>query len=426
MVDSMLIEFRVGNHKSFRAEKSLSLVASSDDTLPENSTSCGKLNVLKAVGIYGPNASGKSNLIDALATMQQIILNPEMPGEKLPVTPFKLDEKYTRKPSLFEVIFSHKKIRYQYGFTATSERIHEEWLYAYPEGRKRDTAQTWFERKYNKKTKKTEWSKPSSFLKGQIENLKSQTTDNVLFLSRGAQLNNKQLSVIYEWFSIKLNTIQDRHFHRMLTISILKDEKLKKECGGIVKMIKQADFGLYGINIAEKEVGIKDFKFPPDMPKEVQDNILENMATEIEFIHKTKANKSIVFSPSEESAGTTRFFELAGPWLCAVDLGLILVVDELDASLHPHLVAELIKFIQNPKINTNGAQLIFSTHDTTLLNPELFRRDQIWFTEKDEHGQTNLYPMLDYKPRKDEAMQKGYLAGRYGATPMLEAFKLNG
>ena len=163
------------------------------------------------------------------------------------------------------------------------------------------------------------------------------------------------------------------------------------------------------------------------MPEEFQELAMENMKAKIEFIHRaTAANKDVVFSQSEESKGTMRFFELAGPWVLAVARGAILLVDELDASLHPHLVHELIKFIQDPKINTKGAQLIFTTHDTTLLNPELFRRDQIWFTEKDEFGGTNLYPMLDYKPRKDEAMQKGYLAGRYGATPMIEAFKLNG
>ena len=151
----MLVEFKVGNYRSFREEQTLSLVASHDTKLPSNYIDQDKLRLLKEVGIYGPNASGKSNLIRALGTMQQIITKQVGHREKLPVTPFKLDDKYNNKPSSFEVTFYHKDVRYQYGFTATSERIYDEWLYAYPKNRKRDIAQTWFERKFEKRKRKT-------------------------------------------------------------------------------------------------------------------------------------------------------------------------------------------------------------------------------------------------------------------------------
>ena len=191
--------------------------------------------------------------------------------------------------------------------------------------------------------------------------------------------------------------------------------------------MRRADFGIHGINIRKEEIDLEEVELPQDMPEEIRNKILKNLATRIEFIHRAEpTGKDIHFSPLEESDGTRRFFELAGPWLLAILEGMTLLVDELEASLHPHLVRELIEFIQNKEISESGAQLVFATHDTTLLDPELFRRDQIWFTEKDEHSSTRLSPLSDYKPRKGEAMQKGYLAGRYGAIPIIEAFELNG
>ena len=171
----MLVEFRVKNFRSFRDEQVLSLVASRDTQLRKNCVEQGKLHLLKAVGIYGPNASGKSNFIKALGVMKAIVLDSAdyQPGRKLPVQPFLFDGKSQKKPSTFEVTFYHEKVRYQYGFSATSERIHGEWLYTYPKGR----AQTWYERTLNKE----DW-KFGSFLKGEREKLKDKTRDNVLFL----------------------------------------------------------------------------------------------------------------------------------------------------------------------------------------------------------------------------------------------------
>jgi len=378
----MLVEFRVGNYRSFREEQTLSLVASKDTELDDNCVDQGKLRLLKAVG---------------------------------------------------EVTFYHGEVRYQYGFTATSERVCDEWLCAYPEG----YAQTWFERKFNKKTGKTNWDWKSKKLKGERENLKDKTRDNVLFLSVGAIWNNKQLTTVYEWFSEILLFILPSERSPVITIDMLmsseKDEERKEiSYAYINSMMRRADFGIHGINIKKGKYApeeIEKFQFPLDIPEEVRDKILRDIKgkIEVEFVHQTEhTSKDVHFSDIEESDGTRRFFELSGPWLLAIIKGITLLVDELETSLHPYLVRELIKFIQNPKLKRKGAQLIFATHDVTLLGPELFRRDQIWFTEKDEYGSTNLYPLSDYKPRKGEAMQKGYLAGRYGAIPIIEAFELNG
>ena len=430
----MLVEFKVANYRSFREEQTLSLVASKDTELGDNCVDQGKLRLLKAVGIYGPNASGKSNLIKALSTMRDIIEKPGKPGERLPVAPFKLHDKYINEPSSFEVTFIYEESRYQYGFTATTERIHDEWLYAYPQGRSRDIAQTWFERKFDKKAGRTDWNF-GSYLKGEREKLKDRTINNVLFLSAGAQWNNKQLTSVHEWFSDKLLIILPSERPTVTTLDMVidaqEDEKLKERLyaylGGIMR---SADFGIHGINVKKLEIDPEKVGFPPfaDMiRKSGLRKRKSGVSFEVKLIHRAEpGGKEVCFASQEESNGTRRFFELVGPWLSAVTEGRALLVDELEASLHPHLVRELLKLFQNPEFSSKGAQLIFTTHDTTLLDPELFRRDQIWFTEKDEHGGTRLYSMLDYKPRKGEAMQKGYLSGRYGAIPIIEAFDLHG
>jgi AAA15 family ATPase/GTPase len=428
----MLVEFRVGNFRSFRDEQTLSLVASKDKELSNNCVKKGKLRLLKTTGIYGPNASGKSNLIKAINTMQDIIRKPAKPREKLPVTPFKFDEKYNKNPSSFEVSFYKGDNRYQYGFTATSERIHDEWLLAYPKGRLKDTAQNWYERKFNKKTGETDW-KFSAYLKGEKKKLKDRAINNVLLLSTGAQWNNKQLSNVYEWFVDKLRIISYSYELNPITAKMLltlgKHPKKEKMRSAITMLLKTADLGICDISIEKSE---RALEFPEDMPNRIKEQFLQKFKYEIlvKMAHKnTKTGKKIFLPLKEESKGTQCFFKLLGPWVKTIGEGITVFIDEIDASLHPLLVRELIEVIQNKAISKSGAQLVFATHDTTLLDPELFRRDQIWFTEKDEGGGTNLYSMSDYKerkPRKGEAMQKGYLAGRYGAIPIIEAFELNG
>jgi len=423
----MLVEFKVANYRSFREEQTLSLVASKDTELGDNCVDQDKLRLLKAVGIYGPNASGKSNFFKAFKTMQDIVLDSAdyQPGRKLPAQPFLFDSESQKKPSTFEVTFYHEEVRYQYGFSATNERIHDEWLLAYPKGR----AQTWYERTLNR----DDW-KFGSFLKGEREKLKDKTRDNVLFLSVGTQWNNKQLTAIYEWFRKKVEVVPAGAKWQPVTAGILlkadDDEENREVVYQYFKSCLQvADLGVCGLKV--KKVKVPEPEYPTETPEDIRDVLSkyskEHLKVQVEMLHKdVKTGKEVSLPIEEESDGTKRFFELLGPWLRAVRAGVTVFVDELETSLHPLLVRALIRFIQDQKVTRNPAQLIFSTHDTTLLDPELFRRDQIWFTEKDEHGSTRLYSMLDYKPRKGEAMQRGYLAGRYGAIPIIEAFGLHG
>ncbi|MFH1716657.1 MAG: ATP-binding protein [Planctomycetota bacterium] len=423
----MLVEFKVANYRSFREEQTLRLVTSSDTQLAENCAEQGKLRLLKTVGIYGPNASGKSSFIKAADVMRDMVLLSAdyQPGKKLPVQPFLFDRESQKKPSTFEMTFYHDGVRYQYGFSATSERIHDEWLLAYPKGR----AQIWYERKANGDN----W-KFGSFLKGEREKLKDKTRDNVLFLSAAAQWNNEQLTIVYDWFRKKLRVMPAGTTWAPVTAEMLlmaeDDEKIKEDLYGFVEScLQDADLGIHGLKVNKAKT--TEPKFLAEMPESLRDTLSvyfrERKQIKVEMLHKdVETGKEVLLPMEEESDGTRRFFELSGPWLEAVATGMTVFIDELEASLHPLLTRELIRFFQNPAHEETGAQLIFATHDTTLLDPELFRRDQIWFTEKDEHGGTRLYSMLDYKPRKGEAMQRGYLSGRYGAIPIIEAFKLHG
>ncbi len=431
----MLIEFRVKNFRSFRDEQVLSLVAGNikDDSLEDNCFEAGKYKLLKTAAVYGPNASGKSNLVKALDVMRQIVLESanNKPGDDLPVVPYRLDAESEKKPTEFAVTFIHEKIRYQYGFTATRKRIEEEWLFAFPLG----SAQRWVSRTPNKGKEDYDW-KFSSFLKGQKQQLADKTKPNALFLSGAVQWNNKQLTSVYEWFQQDLLVLGDQTRLPPITADglvnpILSEEMRKRFQGLVARFLHAADFGVSGVHVERREIDKRSI--PDGMPVEIYDALkkIEKgeplFALKVEMLHDNlETGEKVRFSLEDESSGTQRLFELAIPWLQAVSTGMTVVIDELEARLHPLLTRELVKFFQNVG-NKASAQLIFATHDTTLLDPELLRRDQVWFTEKDEKGASHLYSMLDYKEhkaRKGEAMQKGYLAGRYGAVPILKAFDI--
>jgi len=431
----MLVEFRVRNFRSFRDEQVLSLVASRDKTLDENCVREGGLKLLKSVGLYGANASGKSNLIKALDLMRDIVVDSAgyKPGRELRITPFLLDSRSSQEPSMFEVTFYHEGVRYQYGFEATNTRIEEEWLFAYPKG----PAQKWFSRVFNKDESKYEW-KYSSFLKGEKTKLAEKTRDNVLFLSVAAQWNQTQLGAVYEWFRNKLRAVDSKHNLRAITAEMLlsteKDDAGAKWFSDLTTLLlQQADLGIRGIVVKKKKkVDLETMTPPEEIPNEVW-TFLKGLAKPFEgeeqldvaVVHRNSTTgQDVCMSLEEESDGTQEFFKLIGPWVQARTFGMTVFIDELEASLHPLLARHLVQVIQSPEMSSQGAQLVFTTHDTTLQDPELFRRDQIWFTEKDKAGATRLCPLSDYSPRKGEAIQKGYLSGRYGAIPMLERFSL--
>jgi len=420
----MLAEFRVGNFRSFKDEQVLSLLASSEESKGKNSIEIAGHNILKTVVVYGANASGKSNLIKAMACMNSIICNSAgyKPSDKIPVTPFLFDENTPLEPSTFEATFFIDKVRYQYGFSATKERVHKEWLLAWPIGKE----QKWFERDHKESEP---YFGPS--LKGQNKSIWSKVKGNSLFLTVAAQWNHEQLSKIYEWFARKFRELPQQPLACQITDELFLDQSKpdvnSKHRNLAIRVLKQADFGIDDFEI--EPVQAENIRFPDDMPDEIKKKIAQDI-TEHPPCRKIifHCGRTYSLNLEDESDGTQRFYSLLGPLLQSIALGYTIFKDELELNMHPLLTREIVSSICGNEHNNISAQLIFTTHDTSLLDPELFGRDQVWFTEKDKYGATQLYSLADYKEavRKGEAMQKRYLAGRYGAVPILERFDLVG
>jgi len=417
----MLIEFSVTNFKSIHSTQTLSLVASPATELQEQNcfktTEKGVPRLLRSIAMYGPNASGKSNFLEAMDFMESFVTESSkegQEGEPIEVKPFLFNTISRTEPSEFEVLFLQEGIRYQYGFAVNCSRVTHEWLIAYPEGR----SQRWFEREYDSVANKESWYFGSKF-KGHKTILQEATRSNALFLSTAVQLNNDHLKPIYNWFHQKLRTIGVSGLAPTYSASLCKTDADRKR---ILDLLNAADLSIADLKVEMKKFDSTDL--PSDMPEHVKDIIKKELdgkdIAEIKFLHKVAGSEELIaLDPDDESVGTRKLFTLAGPWLDVLDNGHVLFVDELNNSMHPKMVRFLIKLINNPQVNRKNAQLIFSTHDTSVLDNELFRRDQIWFTEKDTTNATKLYPLSDFTPRKGEALEKGYLNGRYGAVPYI-------
>jgi AAA15 family ATPase/GTPase len=418
-VPAMLIRFRVQNHKSIRDEQELSFVAASLSEFPEKLIRPQLLEVdlLRVVGIYGANASGKSTVLDALDFMQDAVLESHRewkPKAPIPRQPFRLSSDRLEMPSLFEVDFLLDQIRYTYGFILDSEVIREEWLFAYPQGKK----QRWFVRK-GQRPKDFVFSR---FLSGENKAVQALTRPNSLFLSTAAQNNHAKLTPIFEWFDKSLNFVdsQTRDVLRSQTAVECVEPAFRES---VKRLLMTADLGITGIDIEQDAFQNEIIKA---MAKVLEDNqspwkILDAQRYRPVLLHRSAVDGGDVRFPfGDESRGTQALFGLAGQVVKTLADGGILCVDELDASLHPLMAVEIVKLFNDPKNNPHGAQLLFNTHDTNILEYAELRRDQIWFTEKDKSGATHLYPLTDYKARKEENIKRGYLQGRYGAIPFLE------
>ncbi|MBC8430570.1 MAG: ATP-binding protein [Desulfobacterales bacterium] len=416
----MLIEFSVTNYRSFLTPQSLTLTANTATELQEENSFISPVSnlpsLLRSAVIYGPNAAGKSNLIQAIAFMKKLILSSakeSQEGEKIDATPFLFNRQSSKDPSEFEVVFIQDGIRYQYGFAVNPEMVTGEWLFAYPGSR----AQRWFERNYDSETQKDIWYFGSKFT-GSRKVWQEATRRNALFLSTALQLNNEQLKPVFNWFDNKLVVVgEGESITPVFSTGECEEAEKKKK---ILNFMNAADLSISNISLEKKEFSMDDL--PPDMPQSIKEDIAKDLRgkklTELFFMHPSSDNgEDVALDFDEESAGTRKIFELAGPWLDVLDKGLVFFVDELDTSLHPLLVRFLLNLFHNPQTNRHNAQLVFTTHDTNVLDQSLMRRDQVWFVEKDTENATRLYPLSDYKPRKGEALQKGYLYGRYGALP---------
>jgi uncharacterized protein len=418
----VLIEFRVRNYRSLRDDNVLSLVASTDKTLKSSNVAhpgvASLPGILRTAGVYGANASGKSNLVRAMALMRAVVVQSAslQPGQPFNVQPFALDPAFKDQPTEFEVTFVREGARYQFGFSFDSARIHSEWLLVY----KTVQPQSWYTREFNKISNKEHYRFGSHF-QGQRQLWRSSTRPNSLFLSTAIQLNSEQLKPVFDWF-VGLTVAEQGGLPILGGLNALQftldhvqqSESLKEE---ITKFLSGADVGISQIEIT-KEKGFQQ-ALSMDAAGNIASSRQEMEIPVPKFTHSTAKGRAL-FNLGDESEGTQRLFMLAGPLFEILRTGSVLFVDELDRSLHALLVRQLIEMFQNPSLNPAAAQLIFTTHDTSLLSGNFLRRDQVWLVEKDADQASRLYPLTDFAPRKKEALERGYLSGRYGAVPVLK------
>jgi AAA15 family ATPase/GTPase len=414
----MLVEFRVSNFRSLRDEQIFSLVASKDKSLADTHTIVTGVSAvplaLRSAAIYGANASGKSNLIKALQYMRGVVIESAtliQPGQTYAVQPFRLDRASAGEPTSFEATFILDGVRHQYGFSMTAERIVAEHLLVY----RAFKPQRWFERRFDAKIGKDIYEFGAG-LKGAKNVWENATRPNALFLSMAVQLNSEALRPIFDWFARQLVIFNEQaQLNPQVSLQRLKDQKGRKET---CNFLTSADISIADIEVVTSKVPGQSVHVDLVAGK------TEMRAEEIEenkllFRHVTE-NGEAVFDLMDESNGTRNLLFLSGPVLDVLANGQILVIDELDTSLHTLLVRELVRLFHSLEANPRGAQLIFTTHDTSLLDAhELFRRDQIWMVEKDRDQASSLVALSEFSPRKGEALERGYLMGRYGGVPFI-------
>lgn len=422
----MLIEFKVSNFKSIRQIQTFSLVTSKHKELMDSHTFDAELaeqssiKLLRSAAIYGPNAAGKTNLVRALKVMDTIVRTSALEksrGDLLPVVPFKLHHESRQAPSTFEVTLLVQGVRYQYGFSATKERITEEWLYAFPKNR----IQRWFKRTWNWDEQKHNWEF-GAFLTGEKTIWQKSTRDNALFLSTAVQLNSQQLQPVYDWFNTTLyysESFEILGSDPVFSASFCADGGDK---GKIVNFLSEADLGIDDVRVTKEIFNPKDL--PQDMADTVRQMIIREMENEelynVKTIHRDSHGEFVEFDLEDESDGTRKIFALAGPFLDSLERGHVVFIDELPDNLHPALLKLLVGRFNNKETNPGNAQLIFTTHETHMLDQNILRRDQIWFCEKDKTQATRIYPLTDFRPRKmRENLEAAYLSGRYGAVPYI-------
>ncbi len=429
----MLIQFSVKNYKSFKDEVKLSMVASNSDKtrMADNVIDVPKfhLKLLRSAVIYGANASGKSKLLEAMDFMRSFILTSSKETqaiEPIKTDPFRLSTETENAPSLFEINFIFEDELYRYGFEVTEKEVVSEWLYM----RANTKEVEMFYRDYQNFDIHPKY-KQAKFI---VSN--DTVRENALLLSVAAQFNDKIAKKILVWldkFKVLFGLQESRYMGD--SIGMLREEQSKAK---VLQFMKGADFNIEDL----KPVTVNLEDLPKEMPPEMKEFITKTIKdgqdfffSDVSVFHKKydenriSVNVNQRFSmDKEESAGTRKYFSFAGRLIKAIEEGNTLMIDELDAKLHPNLVFKIAETFNSIETNPNNAQLIFNTHDDNLLSSGIFRRDQIWFTEKDRYGAATLFSLDSFrnengeKPRKEEDYARNYIRGKYGAIPYLNDF----
>jgi uncharacterized protein len=418
----MLIEFSVGNYRSFKEKVTFSMVAanlvSQDKDLDTNNVFAvdQELSLVKSAAIYGANASGKSNLAKALQFMKWFMVNSSketQSTEAIGVERFRLSTETDDQPSLFEIVFLLDGKQHRYGFTADREKVVSEWLYYVPKTRETKL--------FDRQEDKFDIAKVYK-----ADGIAAKTRGNALFLSVSAQFNVEKSETILDWITYHLNLVSgldDENLNN--TIGCLIEEENHNE---IIELVQKLDLGISGIKVEqfsprEALKGISDPQQRKLMKMLAKNNIELN---HISTTHQKFDLKGELISLeefdilSEESEGTQKIFALASLLIDTFQDGKTLIVDEFDARFHPLMSRSIVQLFNSTETNPHNAQLIVMTHDTNLLSNKIFRRDQIWFTEKDRYGATALYSLAEYKVRNDASFGSDYIKGKYGAIPYIQ------
>ncbi len=432
----MLIEFSVGNYRSFKEVITFSMVAapitSSVSDLDSNNVFKvdDNLSLLKSAAIYGANASGKSNLINAISFMRKFVLNSVREREEsIDVDTFKLSTETDHQPAFFEIIFQVDKKRFRYSFEldstrVVSERLSDCLMCEEPNFFDTDKEVSYFTRGDDK------ISISKFFEEG--KDLERKTRKNALFLSTVSEFNGQISQSIRNWFKDHLSVISGltELTSRRITISELSGGKNKES---IEAFIRKLDLGFSKLHVVEDETetDISTFDQLKLVSKQLKLSFPSRwlMTREIETIHsKFNASGDIIESEifnmdAEESEGTRKIFSLAGPIILALAEGKTMIIDEFDSKLHPLITCTIVQLFNSVESNPKNAQLILTTHDINLLSSKNFRRDQIWFIEKDRQAASKLYSLVEYKIEEGRnEFERDYIKGRYGAIPFIGDF----
>jgi uncharacterized protein len=436
----MLLRFFVENYLSFREKTEFSMLPGKSRSHPHHiipKTKRGELTALKSAVIYGANASGKSNLLKAMQFAQQLITQGTRPRAEIPVRPFKLDRACADTPSIFEFEFKIESGAYNYGFSADSRKIHEEWLYRITATSQRPI----FERRTdNEETTVTFSDIP--FVRNDdekfLEFVARGTRINQLFLTECDENAVKYFEDVFGWFARSLVFVFPQS--KMLSIDVFADDQFRDE---LMELLGLFDTGISDIKLREFDFETSEI-IPSDLKKHVQRTLLrqtqhigatahnqlflfslvgrdEIKSQELTTMHMIpETEEQVEFSIADESDGTRRLFDLIPGIMSIMSRGVTYLIDELDRSLHPNLCYQLLQLVLNQK-EVKSSQLIVTTHESSLLDLDLLRRDEIWFLEKDKRGASTAYSLEEFAPRHDKDIKKGYLLGRFGAIPFLKA-----
>lgn len=429
----MLVEFCVGNYRSFLEPVTFSMVAASlrsqDKDLDARNVfdATPRLRLLTSAAIYGANASGKSNLVQAMQFMREFVLRSTEgtdPTGGIPVERFRLSPETVGRPSFFQTAFLLEGVRYRYGFEVTSERVAAEWLYFTP----KSVETRLFERRVD------EFDFGPKFREG--KDFVEKVRPNALFLSTAGQWNNRIAAQLIGWFrkSLWVGSVLTDSAMRGATLMQLRQTDKREP---IVELVRRFDLGIADVVLETTPLEQVDMETLLSANSPGLNRVIEVLSRQqrgstpqeelvsVKTVHTVQDGDGALVGveqfdlQKDESEGTKKLFSMAGPLLDVLRRGRVLIIDELDARLHPLITRAIIALFNSPESNPHHAQLIFATHDTNLLDRRYFRRDQVWFTEKDRRGATQLYSLAEFRVRNDASYGRDYIRGKYGAVPYL-------